>query len=408
MRGNLCYPTAFDVQQHPPVFESIMIGQPAPAHGIGKQLRNVAVVGVLLLLIVAVVTGVAQGWRMAGQCLLQSALLWVFAWHQAWQRRSLNHDVATTLPFARLGWANHLTLLRGLLIAAVGGFLFQNITVALITWLSALLYTVAALLDRVDGFIARRSRQTTRLGSELDTVFDALGLAIAPLLAVGFGKVHWSYLLVSLAYYLFQGGLYWRRRHGQPVYAMTPSTLRRTVAGFQMGFVALALWPVFHAELTRVASFAFMLPLLTGFVIDWLTITGRIRPEHATVTALFGRLARFSATVLQPLVRITLAVMLLWLAHVANGTQTDGNPTWRVLLFVHGLQASALLLAVGLVARIGALIALLLLAWLLPIAAVNVLSVVVVCCAVSIALLGAGRFSISLSDDVWINRHDGA
>ncbi|HTE40901.1 MAG TPA: CDP-alcohol phosphatidyltransferase family protein [Steroidobacteraceae bacterium] len=397
-----------------------MIEQDTPSHAIDGQLKSAAFLGFVLLLIVAAVVGMMQDWRMAAQCLCQSALIWTVAWHLSWQRKALNYDVITAIPFARLGWANRLTLLRGALVAAVGGFLFQPMQVASIVWMPALLYSAAAALDRFDGSIARRSGQTSRLGSELDTAFDALGLAVAPLLAALYGKVHWSYLLVSIAYYLFQGGLHWRRRNARPVYEMTPSKLRRTIAGFQMGFVSLALWPVFQADLTRVASIAFMLPLLTGFAIDWLTVTGRVRPEHAPASDFLRRLAAFSVIVLQPLARITLVALLVWLAYTVNealaynGALAD-DVAWQRVMFVFGLQASAALLATGVLARVGAVAALLLLTWMLPIARIGenggalsiaTAAVAAVFLAAWVALLGAGRFSLWQADDVWVNRHD--
>lgn len=42
----------------------------------------------------------------------------------------------------------------------------------------------------------------------------ALGLAVVPLLAVRHGKIHWSYLLVSCAYYLCQWGVSYRQKAG--------------------------------------------------------------------------------------------------------------------------------------------------------------------------------------------------
>src|SRR5690606_21176327 len=119
------------------------------------------------------------------------------------------------------------------------------------------------------------------LGTELDTAYDALGLLIAPLLAVSYGKIHWSFLLVSAAYYIFQWGLYWRRTHNLPVYELLPSMLRRTLAGFQMGFVAVILLPCFQAPATHWIGVAFMIPMLLGFMVDWLVVSGRIQSSNA-------------------------------------------------------------------------------------------------------------------------------
>jgi len=374
------------------------------------ELKLAALLGAVFLLAVTAGMGSIQGWPLAGRFLLPSALLWAWAWQQAWRRRRLNYGDDPASPFPSLGWANRLTLLRGALIAATGGFLFLPVEVAtgVLAWLPALFYGLAAVLDRMDGYLARRSHQTTRLGSELDTVYDALGLVVAPLLALGYGKVHWTYLLVSVAYYLFQAGLYWRHRHALPVAPLVPNLLRRTLAGSQMGFVALALWPPLQAELTRVAGLAFMVPLLAGFLYDWLAVSARIHPDRPPLALLLQRLAGFSSTILQPLVRLVLAVLLLVVADTAAAGLMASATTLAGEVFVQSLRICALLLAAGVAARIAASFALLLLAWLLPAASVIVLAEIALYSAVFVVLLGAGRFSLWQRDDDWINRHDGA
>jgi len=372
-----------------------------------RDLKLTALLGAVFLLVVAAGTGVVQGWPQAGRYLLQAALLWAWAWQQAWRRRSLNYSDDPAGLFPSLGWANQLTLLRGALIAATGGFLFLPVPVAVLAWLPALFYGVAALLDRVDGYVARRSRQVTRLGSELDTVYDALGLVVAPLLAVGLGKVHWSYLLVSSAYYLFQAGLFWRSRHALPVAPLVPTLMRRTLAGCQMGFVALALWPPLQAELTRVAGIAFMVPLLAGFLFDWLCVSGRIQPDRPPLALLLQGLADFSALVLQPLVRLVLAVLLFVAADTVGAVLAASATPLSTAVFVYGLQACALLLVAGVAARIAAISALLLLASMVPVASSTAGIDIALYCAVFVVLLGAGRFSLWQRDDDWINRHDG-
>ena len=233
--------------------------------------------------IIFLMLGYYAGWRTGLQWLLQAGLLWAWVWYSTWKRMDLNR-VAPAAPLLKgLGWANGITLLRGYLIALTGGFLFQPDTPAdtqrLMIWAPGLLYGAAAILDRIDGFVARRTQQTTLLGAELDTVFDALGLLIAPLLAVAMGKVHWSYLLLSIAFYIFQWGIYWRSKRGLIIYPLMPSQLRRALAGFQMGFIALALLPCFDATQTLICSFAFLVPILLGFGVDWLVVSGRINSE---------------------------------------------------------------------------------------------------------------------------------
>lgn len=355
----------------------------------------------------------------AMQWLLQSTLLWIFICQQTWQYRNLNRPTLDSPLTSSLGWANRLTILRGWLIAATGGFLFLSSPPADVAWTAAALYSIAAILDRIDGYVARRTRQTSLLGTELDMRFDALGLLVAPLLAFELGKIHWSYLLVSVAYYLFQAGLYWRQRCQLPVYPMTPNFLRRTLAGFQMGLIAFVLWPPFQAQVTVIASIAFMIPVLTGFAVDWLVVSGRISPSEPTTAKLFERGESFSHEVLQPTFRIVLlftALMfttllftdLLWADPLSVRNEISQIP---VLIGV-SISICVAMIACGFAARIGALVMILLMAWQFQIdpasTSLSALFTVHVFCTVWIMLMGSGRFSLWQWDDSWVQRYDGA
>jgi CDP-diacylglycerol--glycerol-3-phosphate 3-phosphatidyltransferase len=332
------------------------------------------------------------------QWLLIADGLWFMVCWQLWQRVELNRASEGAPHYPTLGWANRLTLLRGGLIALTGGFLFQPQAAGLMAWVPGALYTIAAILDRIDGFVARRSKQTSLLGSELDTVYDALGLLVAPLLAVGYGKIHWSFLLVSAAYYIFVGGLYWRRTRNLPVYPLLPSMLRRTLAGFQMGFVAFILLPCFHAPTTIVIGIAFMLPILLGFMVDWLVVSGRIKSNITTRQA-FNRLAQFSHSIFQPLLRVSLFIAIFLFIFNDN--------FFLPILLALGLLIVAGAILLGLAGRVGALIVLMLITFLRSDQQVDVIIATIIFSSVWLMLLGTGRFSLWQWDDRWVNRRDG-
>ncbi len=370
-----------------------------------RELQISGLLGLLMLLGTGGALAMQLDRAIAAQWILQSVALWALVWQQTWQRRHLNRATSTAAPYSTLGPANRLTLLRGALIAATGGFLLFPPFAGAIGWLPALFYSVAAILDRVDGFVARRTKSTSLLGSELDTVFDALGLLVAPLLAVSYGKVHWSYLLVSIAYYLFQWGIHSRRSRALPVYPLAPSQLRRTLAGFQMGYVAVVLWPPFLAQVTVPAGFGFMVPLLLGFAVDWLVVSGRIRPEQPGTADFFRRLASFSVGIFQPALRLALVLALI--ALLVTTTQ-ETTTTVAHTLFVALSCGAALLVLLGVAGRAGALIVLMLLAWQPGNETLDPLSAIALFSAIGILLLGCGRYSLWQGDDHWVNRQDGA
>lgn len=141
------------------------------------------------------------------------------------------------------------------------------------------LYTAAVLVDAVDGVLARLTNHATRLGEILDMCFDGLGMLAATALIVQYGQAPAWYILIGLARYLFLFGIWLRERLGKINYPMPASVRRRWMAAVQMGFVSVILWPVFSPPETHVIAIFFGLPLLIGFVWDWLYVSGVITLE---------------------------------------------------------------------------------------------------------------------------------
>jgi CDP-diacylglycerol--glycerol-3-phosphate 3-phosphatidyltransferase len=181
----------------------------------------------------------------------------------------------------RLGVATQLTFFRGLLLAALAGVALQRPQSGWLAWAPGGLYTLAALLDLVDGYVARRRGEQSALGSRLDTALDALGLVLGPAAAVLLGRLPAFYLLVGAAYYLFHINLWLRQRMGRPVFPerVVISRYTRMYAGYQMGLVATTLFPVVGPPGTTVAAALFLVPNLSLFLRDWLLTTGRMQPD---------------------------------------------------------------------------------------------------------------------------------
>lgn len=245
--------------------------------GLQRELWGLFALGCGLLLATSVGLTFVEGGLYALGWLVLGLACWSLVTWQCHRRLPLNLSHPGGTMFTSLGHGNRVTLLRGLLIAGTAGFLVDALqpSHSLLPFLPALFYSLAALGDALDGYLARRQQQTTVLGQELDMSLDALGLLIAPLVAVLYGYLHVSYLLVSVAYYLFQWGLYWRQRHGKPIYDLPPSKVRRYLAGAQMALVAVVLWPIVPSDISRVVGVVFMVPLLAGFWRDWLHVSGR-------------------------------------------------------------------------------------------------------------------------------------
>src|SRR5690606_27617805 len=143
----------------------------------------------------------------------------------------------------------------------------------------------------------------------------------------------------------FHLGMRWRSRRGLGNHPLAPKPIRRTLAGFQMGYVAVVLWPPFSPSITVIAGIGFMLPLLVGFLVDWCVVSGRIDVGQANVQRRFATLERLSFLWLQPLLRAVCVAAVLFLI----GTQPTG--AWWLTIALPSVLA--LLLGIG--SRIAAL-----------------------------------------------------
>src|SRR5688572_20417391 len=88
-----------------------------------RELQLAALLACAALLAGAILLGLVEGFTFAAEWFITSCLLASFVWLQCWRRRALNRPAASTVLYPTLGWANRITLFRGVLIAACGGFL---------------------------------------------------------------------------------------------------------------------------------------------------------------------------------------------------------------------------------------------------------------------------------------------
>jgi CDP-diacylglycerol--glycerol-3-phosphate 3-phosphatidyltransferase len=314
-----------------------------------------------------------------------------------------NRRQGEALVLPTLGAGNAVTLLRGLLLGLLAGFLFAPRPPPELAWAPALLYTLAIVADCLDGYLARITHHATLLGATLDMEFDALGMLVATALAVGYGQMPVWYLLPGLARYLFVFGMAWRRRQGKPVYPLVHKPSRRVMAGFQMGFTSVLLWPLFSPPATVLAGVIFTLPFMAGFTEDWLEVSGRLGPASYRYRAA-KRLAVVVGTVWLPLVlRLILAAVVL-----GSAIAGPGNPSapWMGSIFGLAVVAAAML-ALGAAGRLAALGLLVAACGALLTHGLDVLNGLTLVCTIAVMLLGSGAYSIWRPEDALLNRRAG-
>lgn len=224
--------------------------------------------GSLALLAVGKLTlGYLVGFRRAlDWALLASPILVYEAWF--YHTRRPGHAPAAVRA------ANAVTMIRGWLFAAVGGFVALPPTAA-VAWLPGLCYGTGALLDYADGSLARHGDGESEFGERLDMAFDSLGFVVAPAVAVAWGRLPVWYLLLAAARYLFKLGRGYRRWRGLPVHELDPSDLRRNLSGLQMAFLTVALLPLVPPDPLAIVAGIVLTPSLAMFVRDYLVVAGR-------------------------------------------------------------------------------------------------------------------------------------
>ncbi|TLP98612.1 CDP-alcohol phosphatidyltransferase family protein [Nesterenkonia salmonea] len=165
--------------------------------------------------------------------------------------------------------ADRVTLLRVALIGMLTGALVLTAVGALPvrTWTVLILASLAAVLDAVDGWVARHAGRGTAAGARLDGEADAAALLVlSALLAMTVG---WWVLLIGLMRYLFvAGSLFrrsWRRR-------LPYSGFRRVVAACQATAVVVGLGPVVPIPVAGALAATALAALVLSFGRDILLL----------------------------------------------------------------------------------------------------------------------------------------
>lgn len=358
-------------------------------------------------------------WPYTGRWLLLSGLalaygLWVLRRHLP-----LNHRPGEQALLPTLGAGNLLSLVRGLCIGLLAGFLFGPWPMGGLAWVIVLLYTVADIADYFDGYLARRANHVTPLGGQLDIEFDGLGTFIVILLAISFGQLPWWYLVLGLARYLFLAGIWIRERRGLPVRNTTPSVHRRVFAGFQMGFLSAVLWPILPRPMAVIAGTIFGAATALGFLRDWLVVSNRLDPAGARYrrvqAALFRLFGVWLPLVWRALLPVAVAFML-----VSLGNFVPPAP-WQALLQSWGVPGAlslaaaaagfavlgSVLIAAGFLGRILAMLMVFPIGFDIAARGLRPDNALALVCIVMLMLLGAGPYSLWKPEQPLIHRRLG-
>lgn len=177
-------------------------------------------------------------------------------------------------PHARFGPANRVTLLRlaavAMLAALVGeGVLRDDPLTRSMAWGVVWVATATALLDAVDGALARRTGLTSAFGARFDMETDAAYILVLCLLVIDAQQAGLWILAAGLMRYAFVAAArVWPWLNGP----LVPSRRRQTVCVVQITALIVCLGPVISPALAHGLAAGSLALLTWSFAIDILAL----------------------------------------------------------------------------------------------------------------------------------------
>lgn len=172
-------------------------------------------------------------------------------------------------PRRGLGWANRVTLVRGVLVALLAGALVDPGLLARHATPFAGLAFLALALDGVDGWVARRTGTATAFGARFDMEVDAFLILVLCLALVALDKAGPWVLAIGAMRYAFVVAGAFHRWLGAPL----PESLRRkAVCVWQVAALMLGLLPAVGPAATSWLAATALAGLIGSFSVDvaWL------------------------------------------------------------------------------------------------------------------------------------------
>lgn len=180
-------------------------------------------------------------------------------------------------PFPRFGPANQITLARAAFMALLAGLIGEQGGDAF-GRLAFALAVVAAVLDAVDGPLARATGMASAFGARFDMETDAALLLVLAALAWQFDKAGPWVLGSGLARYAFVAAgaaMPWLRR------PLPPSFRRKLVCAVQTAVLVTVLAPVLAPPATGVLAAVGLAVLCYSFAADLIWLRRHSRKDPA-------------------------------------------------------------------------------------------------------------------------------
>jgi phosphatidylglycerophosphate synthase len=182
-------------------------------------------------------------------------------------------------PFPQFGAANQVTTIRAALASILAGLIGVPET-PIVANTAVGIATIAALLDILDGWLARRSGMSSGFGARFDMEIDALLIMILAMLVWRHGKAGPWVLASGLLRYIFLAvglALPWMRRE------LLPSKRRQMVCALQVCALIVTLLPGVAVPQSTLLAAAALGALTVSFFIDTLWLWRHVAGAPATM-----------------------------------------------------------------------------------------------------------------------------
>ncbi|WP_163559342.1 CDP-alcohol phosphatidyltransferase family protein [Halomonas sp. NO4] len=173
-----------------------------------------------------------------------------------------------------LGWANRVTLARGVLVALLAGSLAEPSLIARHAWFFAAMSGTALLLDGLDGWVARRTGTASAFGARFDMELDAAFILVLCLALVAIDKLGpWVLAIGAMRYAFVLAGWRWPWLAAE----LPASRRRQAVCVWQVATLLLALLPPVSPVPAGYLAATALLGLTVSFAVDiaWLRRNAR-------------------------------------------------------------------------------------------------------------------------------------
>jgi phosphatidylglycerophosphate synthase len=235
----------------------------------------------------------------------------------------------------RLGPADWVTLARATLAVGVAALVADSFGEPAHVTTLVTLSAVALALDAVDGWVARRSETTSKLGAQFDGEVDAfLILVLSVYVARSTGA--WVLTIGAARYAFFAAGWIWPWMRA----SLPPRYWRKVVAATQGIVLTIAAADVVPPALAKAAILGALALLCESFGRDtwWLWSHRHAAQRGAPATA--GRVRTSTAAALT-----IVALLFVWVALVAPDHPARLTPSTFLRLPLEGIAVLALALA---------------------------------------------------------------